>query len=340
MKDIKIKLVGFWSGYDWNTFLNDSLGKAMSNHFNLIESDDPDYVLCSVFGPPYEFLQYECVRILYNGETLVPDFSVFDYAISYQDITFHDRYFRYGGYNAYPHGLLLRTQYQSVDRNTLCNKEFFCNFIYNASHPHTQRTALFHALSAYKRVESAGPLLNNMPNEYVATGYDRKMDLVRKSKFTIAVDSMSYPDFITEKITHAFAGNSIPIYLGSPDVSKIFNEKAFINGNKYNSLKEIVQEVIRLDNDDTAYLEMLRQPPLNDPDLFHKNFLALEGFFQNIFSQPKEQALRRTQYHQIIAYEKRLKFLYDIRWLFSVRTFIKNKIACILRRIRKVDINE
>jgi hypothetical protein len=53
--------------------------------------------------------------------------------------------------------------------------------------------------------------------------------------------------YITEKIVNAFRSGSIPIYWGDPQIAKdIFNEKAFICVNDFDTLDDCANYVVNL----------------------------------------------------------------------------------------------
>ena len=91
-KIIKINYCGFWDIFDPNFNL---LNSVLKERYNIIISDNPDFVFCSPLGKPLEYMKYDCVRILYSGEPLSPDFNIFDYAMAFDFIEFGDRYLRY-----------------------------------------------------------------------------------------------------------------------------------------------------------------------------------------------------------------------------------------------------
>ena len=161
---------------------------------------------------------------------------------------------------------------------------------------HNYRSQFFEKLNAYKRVESAGTLLYNMPDGMKVNWLDdSKTNFQRKSKFTICFESTAHEGFITEKITDAFFADTIPIYYGSSSVKEIFNENAFINVADYESFDAVVEKIKELDQDDEKYLSMLRQPILVDADYPRRLDEELEKYILHIFEQPLETAYRRCR---------------------------------------------
>lgn len=158
------------------------------------------------------------------------------------------------------------------------------------------RGDFFKKLSAYKRVESAGTYLNNMPDGQTVSWLDgSKTDLQRKCKFTLCFESTNHYGFVTEKIMDAFYADTIPVYYGSSTVTDIFNRDAFINCSDYPSFDAVIERIKELDQDDEQYLQMLRQPILVDPAYPQKLDAQLGAYICGIFEQPLEQAYRRSR---------------------------------------------
>ena len=90
MREIKIKFVDFWPVFD---YLKSDFYKILCKKYKIIISDTPDYIFYSVFG--HEHLNYECIRIFYTGENIIPDFNICDYGIGFSnELKFNDRYLR------------------------------------------------------------------------------------------------------------------------------------------------------------------------------------------------------------------------------------------------------
>lgn len=302
-KKIKINFCGFWTSFkkNDNLFFN-----ILSKHFDVEISERPDYVICSNRGEPFEYMKYDCVRIMFMGENMSPDFTVFDYVIGFDYITFGDRYFRL------PFALYFDDGHpwipEAIDYNKaveiLKQKKHFCNFIYGHQSSHDIRESLFKRLNEYKTVVSPGRYLNNIGTR--GCSWKEKHDYLTSSKFTIACDSVNYPGFVTEKIVDPFHFNSIPIYFGSTRINEDFNEKAFVWCKNKDDIERVVDIVRELDNDDNAYIEMLMQPKLLYDNQINKLYSDLEDFLLNIFNGDVDSAGRRIKYFRADEYEKHL----------------------------------
>jgi hypothetical protein len=145
-------------------------------------------------------------------------------------------------------------------------KTKFCGFV--SSNPTVAiREHIFHSINRYKKIDSAGPVLNNTGYIIPRDGFPgvaRKIDWLRDYKFTLSYENSSNPGYITEKIMNAFYARSIPIYWGSTTSEVDFNPKAFINWHDYLDDKKLLDRIIEIDNNDDLYNEMVNQPPFAD----------------------------------------------------------------------------
>lgn len=323
MKPVKkVKYVGFGSYFHPSTFF---LTKILFEKFNLIESDEPDYVICSTFGHPYEYCKYDAIRIFYSGENFAPDFNLVDYAIGSDNIIFGDRYFRHS--DAF--NIELSNLKRGMAHEELLAKEYFANFIVGHESEFNLRGDFFKLLSStYKRVESVGSFLNNMPDGQSVTRVE-KDSFVKRCKFTICFESTQYLDFTTEKIVDAFLGNTIPIYLGNPNIYEIFNPEAFINVKDRSDFERAIKLIKYLDENDEEYLKMMSQPVYIKDTLVDEQMSKLRDFLFKIFDQPLETARRRSVVYLPKSYDKMLysKFNEKTHRKRHVISNLKSKVA-------------
>lgn len=282
-------------------FLSDSPieKKIMEEAFFLEETDNPDFVFCRP-GDVSKALQYDCVRVLFNGENIRPDFNLLDYAYGFDQMQFGDRYLYLP---LYATGYCKKELEQAL-RKHLKSEEYylgkkkFCNIVVsNSKNASDLRYKFFESLSKnYKRVDSAGSAFNNMHD---GKPIGDKHKFCENYKFAITFENSSYKGYTTEKIVHAWASGAIPIYWGDPDIGKQFNEKAFINCHNYKEFDEVIEEIKRIDNDDRLYLAIQREP------IFLENSSLLEiskdeyfkSWLYHILEQEPKEALRRTNAH-------------------------------------------
>ena len=330
MKTVKIKFVGKWAGIKPEDNL--VCYWLMKNGYDVQITDDPDYIICDVFGDQlYEYCKYPQVRILESGENYTPDFNLVDYAICRYPIRFGDRSFYLPGCSNpgnYWHALAKKDR--SYPAEFLKEKEYFANLITSHDSEHNNRSVFFEKLNAYKRVESPGTFLNNMPDGKTVNWLnDSKAEFQRKCKFTICFESTSHYGFITEKITDAFYSDTIPVYFGSPNITEIFNKDAFINVTDYESFDAVVEKIRELDQDDEKYLEMLRQPILVDPDLPRRMDEELEKFILHIFEQPMDKAYRRCRVYYPKQHDEYLARAIEPTKGYKLKQQIKKRISVL-----------
>lgn len=311
MKKIKIDFCGFWDGFNKTENL---LSDILKERYEIEISEHPDFLIVSTSGRPFSYMDQDCVRVLYTGEPLTPDFNVFDYAIGFDNIVFPDskgenRYYRYPlcFYHFNQVKQLFRGLTEQEARAALVEKRYFCNFIYGHRSAKGEREAILDALQKYKRVESAGSFMNNMPDRKVVPFTNEKVEFQRKCKFTIACESIRYPGFVTEKLVDPFSAHSVPIYYGNPTVEAEFNPEAMINLNGFSTIEEGVERVMQVDQDDELYLKMLIAPKLISEDYLDRLYEGLKEFLFHIFDQEKEEAYRRLRFYVQKHYEDCLR---------------------------------
>ncbi len=248
--------------------------------------EEPDFVF---FSNPYstEIMSYTCPRIFVTGENIVPDFNVVDYAVGFQYMNFEDRYVRVPLY------CFFEDEYQKALKKHLNpidpRKKEFCNFVYsNGRDAMKERDNFFYELSKYKKVDSGGRHLNN-----IGQPVDSKLDFQSKYKFTIAFENAKASGYTTEKIIHAFASGTIPIYYGNPEIGKEFNKNAFINCHEYDSFEKVIERVREIDENDEQYLEMMSTPIFTNVEEKTKPLQEYSDFLNHICSQKIDESKRR-----------------------------------------------
>lgn len=280
---LKVKFVDFWSE---NNAVKDAILDILNQHFDdVCESEEPDFLFYSTFG--HTHLNYNCVRIMFLGENLCPDFNICDYAIGFHYIDFEDRYIRFPLYYFYQADYKLAVRKHLITEDNLQKKKKFCNFVYSNANSEPERQHFFELLSQYKKVDSGGRFLNN-----IGGPVEDKLAFQKQYKFSIAFENSSANGYTTEKIIQAFAAGTIPIYWGDPCVGREFNEKAFINCHNYCSFEEVIQEIKKIDNDNELFQQYIKQPVYRKEK--EHPFRELEDFLVHICSQTSHEALRRS----------------------------------------------
>ncbi|WP_019955165.1 glycosyltransferase family 10 domain-containing protein [Yoonia vestfoldensis] len=311
MKTIKLHYTDMWGTFD--PLAPSQIDRILRKHFHVVLTDqDPDYVICSVFGDGAtrrrgvrlreHHLYPDAIKIMYSGENTLPDLNFCDYGIGFDHLVLGDRYQRVplfamnDGYQA-----LLQPR-APLTRDDITSSVEFCNFTFTNNMAMPARDQFFHLLNDRKPVLSTGRHLRNsdaLDLHQQQTGLDpqqAKTDFLARFKFTIAFENSSHPGYTTEKVMDPLVARSVPIYLGNPRIADDFNTAAFINGHDFPSLDALADEVMRIDADDAAYLAILNAPPLPPGQREEPHLCALERFLLQIFTPPKAEAQRRQRY--------------------------------------------
>lgn len=273
-KKIKIDFSDFWGGFDKT---NNYFYNLLKEEFDVIITDNPDYLFFSVFGNKH--LQYKCKKIFYTGENVAPPLHYCDYSFSF-DYLDDERNYRL------PHYLLYDGYYE-LQRPKIIDeslaKRKFCNFVVS-NNGCQERNQFYTELSKYKKVDSGGRFANN-----IGYAVDNKVKFQSEYKFSIAFENNAYrpqhPGYTTEKIMEPMTVNSIPIYWGNPEIGKEFNTKSFINVYDFNSINDVINYIEYLDNNDKKYLELLNQPWFNEYNIPENNKIEnIKSFLYKIFN--------------------------------------------------------
>lgn len=149
-------------------------------------------------------------------------------------------------------------------------KEKFCFFAYSNCDENfrgVKDRRIFYELLQEKsggRVDNLGTCLN--PNPPI--NQDKNLNhFLTNYKFSIAFENERLEGFITEKLISPMLAGTIPIYFGPPDVGEHFNTKSFINVNDFDSFKECIDWILKVDEDDELYQQILREPWLHNNKL-------------------------------------------------------------------------
>jgi hypothetical protein len=233
-------------------------------------------------------------NILFRGENY--------FAIGPQPVI-HDRYLRMQLHNTtsawglYDESKIFDNPYNwltDTNKNVeeiLSLKKYFCGVVQNSKID--IRIKLFNLLSNYKFVRASGGWITNVSPEEATIngitdgiGYKSKIDFLKNCKFSLQVQSSNLSCFTHEKMIHAFAANTIPIFYGNNEILEDgFNPNSFINCHQYSSLEEVVEKVIEIDKDDELFKKILREPYFVNnklPEYFQPEYLL--NFFDKIIN--------------------------------------------------------
>lgn len=295
-REINIKFID-WENRNFRTgnyLPHNIVLESLEKYYKVSLSNNPDIVFCGFSGS--EFTKYNCIRVLFNIEEYAPNFNAYDYAVTiYDGMTYKDRIFTgvcpLIAENAKRDHDLALNKHLFLKEDLLAKKGF-CSYVQsNETAGNKPREQLISLLNSYKTVDAGGKHLNTI-------GYcvDDKVKFESNYKFSISfLNSRSYT--YQDRPTDAFAAKTIPIYMGNPDIAKIFNPKAFINCHDYNNFNEVVEYVKIIDNDDDLYLSMIQEPAFLYPKTSEEIQKEFDNFLINIVENGTIQ--RGTHYAKV-----------------------------------------
>lgn len=261
---LKIAFLDFWEGVNINEVIN----FLHLNDYNFIEDYiNPDLVVYSCFGEQH--LDYtHCTLLFYCGENVIPDFNICDFAISSVKIQYENRNLwipcsHISTINHVP-------DYTRKITPVLLNRKF-CSFIYSQDNvgqgAKYRKIFCEQLMQKYKHVDCPGRILHNMESELLTKREDfqnwhaSKLAFLSYYKFNIAFENSDVPGYITEKLSDCYLSNTVPIYWGSSADLTPYPKKSMICANDYNSIDELIERIIEVDNNDELYLSILRANP-------------------------------------------------------------------------------
>lgn len=263
MKEIKINFVDFWPSFNKtdNYFYN-----LLVKKYVILIDEKPDFLFYSCFGE--EYLKFDCFRIFYTGENIRPDFSACDYAFSF-DYNSRNNHFRLPLYSLYIDHCDMLDQLQTIvsreeARRIWRNKSKFCCMV--ISNPNCiKRIEFFENLSKVKLIDSGGAVLNNVGGRVAD-----KFDFIKDYKFVISFENKEQEGYTTEKIMEPIFKDCIPIYWGNRLIDKDFNAKRFIDYNKFKSEKDLIDEMLKIDQNEELAIDIIMQPTFSLDKLSHE----------------------------------------------------------------------
>lgn len=128
--------------------------------------------------------------------------------------------------------------------------KFACTFIAN---PEPMRMRTIKALQTIGNVDVFGPAGQGP--------VDDKAAIAREYRFILTLENDIYPDYITEKVIDGWKTGAVPIWNGI-DTRAIFNPKATINTNTFESLDSLCQHIATVNSSPEAVKTIAEQPLL------------------------------------------------------------------------------
>lgn len=274
---LKVQFTDVWSQFDItdNIFIN-----SIRERFEVESVDDsPDLLIYSVFGENHKQVNAK-TKLLFSPENSFPDFSACDYAISTVRINLPGRTLYVPlALDELAEPLI---PLHSIDENLFHRS--FCCFIYsqdNVGQGAITRTSFAQRLMQYKYVECPGKVLHNKDIPELSGRFEKdwrksKIKYISRFKFVIAFENSDNIGYITEKLTHAYVANTVPIYWGSTADVSPFPKESMICAADYPTLDALIEKIKEVDNDPEQYMKILRANPLYNPNFVEQSELLIQ----------------------------------------------------------------
>jgi hypothetical protein len=261
---MNICYIDFWPGFDPNSNWFNLLFREALNDREINFNSSPfeaDVIVFSCFGDEHKkYKNSKAVKLFYTGENQRADLSVADYSLSFDYETHNGKNFRlphwymyvnWWGEPNFPHARISKERlfYTHTPEEILARNDFCCIIIGNAVR---NRIEVAQKLDSYKPVHGYGKVFGR---PYSGC----KVDLISKYRYNICFENSIYPGYITEKLLEAKVAGCIPIYYGSDTVNTDFNPNCFINYNKFGNPSELLEEIIKIENERSLFDSLVSQ---------------------------------------------------------------------------------
>jgi len=101
----------------------------------------------------------------------------------------------------------------------------------------------------------------------------QKKEILARHKFYLAFENANIKDYVTEKFWDSFRAETVPIYMGAPNINDFIPARhSIIRTTDFKGPKELAAYLTLLNDSDTLYNEYLSW---RDPSLFKKEFKEL-----------------------------------------------------------------
>jgi hypothetical protein len=283
-RTIYVKYMDFWPAFIYTDF---DVHKILTEKYNVVLSDNPDYVIFGEFGGENYGIEkrLNCIKFYLSIENTDPDFSNCDYAIGIHYLNKDDRYFRKPTevhQLTALHNVLNATKMRGVD----IKSKKFCAWVVSNGGAY-ERNLFYDKLSQYKIVDSGGSFRNN-----VGGSVSNKLEFLSHYKFSICFENSKTDGYISEKLSDGFEAGTVPIYFGDDTVLEILNNRSYIHVKTVEEFDEKIELIKKIDQNDTLYEMMIREKIVIDDSRYPKEVQKYKDFIYHIFDQDKEKAKR------------------------------------------------
>ena len=249
--------------------------------------DNPDYLIFNVFGKQHLNPKYKnAIKIGVLTENIIPDLNFVDYALGHAHISYLDRYFKYSIFMWSSYSMIKEIR-EEVLKAPIRTK--FCAAVISNGFWAHFRSRFLNELNKYKKIDMGGRYRNNIGGRV-----KDKNKFFSSYKFSLAMENSNGDGYISEKIIESFISGTIPIYYGDYLIDEYINPRSFILIKGEKDIREKIEYIKSIDNDDEKYRSILRENVIVDKNFTKKIDNELKLFLFNIFQQEKSKAYNIT----------------------------------------------
>ena len=267
---MKISFADFWTGFNYNHNFLTFLFRETYENVVVTDPSNCDYLIYNIFGESHRNYNH-CKKIFFNGESRpTPNFNECDYSItsffeSYDSKNiriplwmFYVDWFNVGTWGN-PNWLIPVNYLIEDNVFSLKKKNKFCCTVFSI--PYQNRYDMVNTLNQYKNVDCYGKCHDKqIPQQNNHGGESEKMNVISDYKFSICFENAIPGGWYTEKLLHAKVAGNIPIYYSDKLYSKDFNTECCLNLIDYQDMNSMLEDIIKIDNDDNLYKSILKEP--------------------------------------------------------------------------------
>jgi GR25 family glycosyltransferase involved in LPS biosynthesis len=259
-----------WPGFNYDSnFITDALRHHTGKSVQGIQYDSsisPHLILCGPYSESWKQISSSAPKVFFTAEHWMapPGFDLYLTSSRKED----EKHFRlpvwmtfidwFSGSTTLPtniedNPIRLPVHFATTphpvgygDRNA------FCGFV--VTNPVcTFRNDTFHAVNAYKTVDSGGALYNNIGGplalKYPGGGCGdlSKHAFFADHRFSISFENAQVPGYITEKVLHAKMAGCVPIYWGDANTDTDFAPNSFLNLSSLSHAEKVVDVIKKLE---------------------------------------------------------------------------------------------
>jgi alpha(1,3/1,4) fucosyltransferase len=260
---MKISFCDFWGGFqDTNNIIYHLLYECNIKVDVVSASESPDVLFYSCYGGSHNNInRAKTKKVFWPGENIRPNFNECDYSLSFDFDDYQGRNSRFPLWLTYIDFFNKKTYVNQkyllpVDyilfpnlNNTFFKQEKTEQVIILTKHLKNRKDEIVNKLAGKMQVHGYGSFFNRG----IEDGEDVKMKLISRFKFHICCENSLYPGYYTEKLLHAKAAGTIPIYHSDTKISEDFNPDGFLNLANFNSVDNFVDAILQVDKNEQLY---------------------------------------------------------------------------------------